>query len=639
MTPRNTRGRGGAQGGGSGGLARGLAPGRTGGRGLLFRPLPLLPLLLLLLPGGPLAAQDTILVPDTLVQADTLLLPDSLASDSIPPDTTVYLLPRVPTGVQEADPNIRVWGREALVRHPALTLRELLAPLPGAVPQRTGDYGTPQGMVFEGMAGGRLRVFIDGLEQLPIDGSVVDLAQVSLAGIASVRMSRAGGEVRIDLTSVQAEDPRPESVLEVGTGDLSTNIFRGSFSHPDAFGGGLGLAFERLDTRGRGDDQDGFVQSLWLRYHRPLGDRLVVAGEVRRRTAATILDSLAPPRTNRTDLDLRLRARLAEGVVAEAFAARTTLALGTDSAARAEIRVRQFGARAGVDRGPFSLHAASRFIDGAAGNDPFLRTDVDAVFSGGWGGVAGRVGLDSGDDNGGTVTGVSAWTGSFLGLSLYGSLDQGQRGWNPSLEQALGRVPDSLGAPLPLGSDRTAIRIGARFDTGPLTLDAAWLRTEMDSVLPLGNAVDRGVSAYPGDEATGFEVSGRLGLIIGGLALQGSLQQWDSEGFYRPERIYRGGLTFNRVFYPTGNLEFNAGVLVEGRDGMPLPIEDPGAFGSPARVPFYQSWNAHLLIRVVTVRLFVRWENLFLRENNQDLPGLLLPTTRVVYGVRWTLFN
>jgi hypothetical protein len=56
-------------------------------------------------------------------------------------------------------------------------------------------------------------------------------------------------------------------------------------------------------------------------------------------------------------------------------------------------------------------------------------------------------------------------------------------------------------------------------------------------------------------------------------------------------------------------------------------------------VPFYQSWNAHLMIRVVTVRLFLRWENLFLRQNNQDLPGRLLPTTRVMYGVRWTLRN
>ncbi len=597
-------------------------------------------LLLLAFLGAPAAAQDTTVVVDTLVvQPDTLLLPDSLASDSIPPDTTVYVLHPVPTGVRAADPNVRSWSRDDLVRNPALTVRELLAPLPGAVPQRTGDYGTPQGMTFEGMAGGRLRVFIDGLEQLPIDGSVVDLAQVSLAGIAGVRLSRTGGEIRIDLTSVQAEEPRPESVLEVGTGDLDTNLFRGSFSHPNAFGGGLGLAFERLDARGRGSEQDGFLQSLWLRYHRPLGDRFVVAGEVRRRTVATVLDSLAPPRTNRTDLDLRFRARLAEGLTAEAFAARTTLSRGTDSLANAEIRVRQFGARAGLETGLLSLHAASRFIDGAAGNDPFLRTDVDAGLSGDWGGVSGRLGVDSGDDNGGTILGVTGWTGALLGFSLYGSFDQGQRGWTPSLARALGRVPDSLASPLPLGTDRTAFRLGTRFDAGPLSFDAAWLRTEADSVLPLGNGVDRGDEAYTGDEATGFEVSGRLGLLIRGLSFEGSLQQWDSPGFYRPERIYRGGFTFNRTFYPTGNLEFNTGILVEGRDGMLLPLPDPDSPGQVASVPFYQSWNAHLLIRVVTVRLFVRWENLFLRENNQDLPGLLLPRTRVIYGVRWTLWN
>ncbi|MEJ2541551.1 MAG: hypothetical protein P8188_16560 [Gemmatimonadota bacterium] len=588
-----------------------------GRRSTVFPAFLLVPLAFL---AAPLAGQDTLAVPDTLVQADTLLLPDTMVSDTLPADTIVRLLPRIPAGRTDEAPGV------------------------GAVPQRTGDFGTPQGMVFEGMAGGRLRVFIDGLEELPIDGSVVDLAQISLAGVESVRLSRAGGEIRIHLTSTQAREPQPESVLEVGTGDLDTNLFRGTFNHPDAFGGGLGLAFERLDTRGRGDAQDGFLQSLWLRYHRPLGDRFVLVGEVRRRTAATALGALAPPRTTRTDLDLRLRARLAEGLVAEAFAVQTALSLGSDdddgdSLPSLETTVRQFGGQVGVDRGPVSLHAASRFIDGSAGADPFLRTDVDAaVASERWGGVAGYLGLDTGDDNGGVITGLSAWTGSVVGLSAYASLDQGERGWVPSLAAALGRIPDSLAVAPLTGSDRSALRIGGRFELGPVTLDGAWLRTEIDSVLPLGNGVDRGTVAYAGDEATGFEVSGRVGLWPRGLAVEGSLQKWDSEGFYRPERIYRGGLTFNRMFYPTGNLEFNAGVLVEGRDPMLLPLESPEGIG-PARVPFYQSWNAHLLIRVVTVRLFVRWENLFLRANNQDLPGLLLPTTRVMYGVRWTLWN
>jgi hypothetical protein len=125
---------------------------------------------------------------------------------------------------------------------------------------------------------------------------------------------------------------------------------------------------------------------------------------------------------------------------------------------------------------------------------------------------------------------------------------------------------------------------------------------------------------------------------VDGFQLEGSLERWDEEGILRPAQIYRGGLTFHDVFYPTGNLEITAGAVVEGRDPMLLPIPD-AVTGGPVRVPFYQSWNAHLQIRVVTVRVFIRWDNLFLRPENQDLPGRLLPRTRAMYGVRWTLNN
>ena len=605
------------------------------------RGLPLLLLAAAALAGAPgtVQAQDTLIVADTtLVPDSVLLLPDTLPRDSLPPDTTVRVLPDVLGLPPEEAPGVRVWDLDALIRSPAFTLRELLAPLAGAIPQRTGDFGSPQGMVFEGMAGGRLRVFLDGMEQLSIDGSVPDLAQISLAGVEEVHLSTQGGETRVHLRTIQAREPQPQSMVEVGTGDLDTNFFRGSFVHPDAFGGGINLAFERIDTRGRADEQDGTLQAIWLRYFRPLGERFALSGQYRRRTAETVFQDLAPPATRRSDLSLSFRARLGEGVTAEAFAVRTSLDLSEDSIVAENLRVRQFGGRVGVERGPFALRAETRYIDGAAGDQPSLRADADLSYAGRLGGVAGRVGFDRFEGGNRTVQGVSAWTGRLLGLSAYASWDSGERGWTPLLARALERQPDSLEVAPLTGSDRTALRAGLRFDLGPVGLDAAWLRTEVDSVLPLGNRVDLGTASFPGDEATGYEVSGRVALWPRGVAATGSFQSWESEGFYRPERIYRGGLTFARTFYPTGNLEFNAGFLVEGRDGMLLPLADP-LTGDPTRVPFYQSWNAHLMIRVVTVRLFLRWENLFLRQNNQDLPGRLLPTTRVMYGVRWTLRN
>lgn len=56
-------------------------------------------------------------------------------------------------------------------------------------------------------------------------------------------------------------------------------------------------------------------------------------------------------------------------------------------------------------------------------------------------------------------------------------------------------------------------------------------------------------------------------------------------------------------------------------------------------VPFHQSWDFWLQVRVQTVRIFIRTENVTLRRANQDFPGRLLLQTRSVYGVRWTLWN
>jgi hypothetical protein len=256
----------------------------------------------------------------------------------------------------------------------------------------------------------------------------------------------------------------------------------------------------------------------------------------------------------------------------------------------------------------------------------------------GVGGVSGRFGLDRAGGSSYAVWGVSGWTEPILGVSFYGSLDDGDRGWELPARYRLRGVPDSLAGTLPQGSGGTFIRAGARLDVGPLELDGSVLRTEVDRVVPLGSRVDRSEVAFPGEEATGFQVSGSLGILVEGLSVVGSLQQWDEGGIYRPARVYRGGISFRDTFYPTENLEIAARFLVEGRDPMQVAIPDP-ATGAPLEVPFYQSWNADIQIRVVTVRLFIRWDNLSLRENNLDIPGYLLPRTRAMYGVRWILRN
>ena len=117
---------------------------------------------------------------------------------------------------------------------------------------------------------------------------------------------------------------------------------------------------------------------------------------------------------------------------------------------------------------------------------------------------------------------------------------------------------------------------------------------------------------------------------------------------YLPTQSYQASLNFHDTFYPTGNLEVWFDLGVQGRDPMAVPFfeevevgvgEEGQVRSVPAMVPFYQSWFVRLQIRIVTVRAFIMWENFTVRQRNQDLPGRILPATRSLYGVRWTLWN
>ena len=127
-----------------------------------------------------------------------------------------------------------------------------------------------------------------------------------------------------------------------------------------------------------------------------------------------------------------------------------------------------------------------------------------------------------------------------------------------------------------------------------------------------------------------------------GFALTGAVTLWDEPARYLPERSYNAAIVFHDVFLPSGNLEVWGSLGVEGRDPMQVPLPDPDQppeSGSVSTVPFYQSWYGFVQVRVLTVRIFVGWDNFTVRRNNQDFPARELPLTRATYGVRWTLFD
>lgn len=594
-----------------------------------------------------LSAADS-LASDTLNAAGAA--GDTVTADSIP---IVRLLNDMPADLprpERTGVDTWRWDRAALLGRPNFTLIELLQELPGTIPLRYGDYGSPEGVVWNGMAGGRLRVFFDGVEEIGLAGNGPDLSRIPIVALDEVVVRRSGGEIRIELHGQSPRDARPMSMIEAGTGDLDTNFFRGTFVHPDALGGGLGVGIERLDTQGPGGNEQGSRQGVWLRYLRPVGERLTLAAEIRRGISEHFLDR-GPSKIQRNTSMLRGRWAFSENLGAELFYARNSLTETGDTLSPIAATRNQFGGRIGWENETTWLRGEVRAFDGGT---PGLRVDVDggmAVDDIGWAGA--RLGMDRFDGEQRMVLGLSARSTPRFGVSAFGSIDVGERGWRAGVDTLMATAADTTSAgepitdpalrPLTAFTSRDQLRLGLSWSGWGADLSAAWLSTKTDSIRPTATFLDRDGVAFSGDEVSGWEADLRYKLPWEGFSLNASWQQWDTPGIFRPEEIYRGGIRFHRVYYDTGNFEFWWGIQAVGRSAMQLPFADADLSTAdqmvPVTVPFQQTWDAYLQIRVVTVRIFLRFENLGVRERNQDFPGRILPATRAIYGVRWTLWN
>jgi hypothetical protein len=239
---------------------------------------------------------------------------------------------------------------------------------------------------------------------------------------------------------------------------------------------------------------------------------------------------------------------------------------------------------------------------------------------------------------------VSAWSRPLLGFSIFGGWDSGTRGVALYPAPADTVDPPAIPGPdaHPRFAERTAVRLGARFAWRGLELSGARVTLETDSLPLLGLPMDEEGQVMAPVERTGLELTGHLPIpfVPEGFALAGAVTLWDEPARYLPERSYRAGFVFHDDFLPTGNLEVWGALGVEGRDPMLVPFADPEAPEEAfVTVPFYQSWYGFIQARVLTVRIYVAWDNFCIRRNNQDFPDRVLPITRATYGVRWTLFD
>ena len=602
----------------------------------------------------PLSAQeppDTVLVSDSLVTSvsgaiDSSTVADSLiAGDSVSADTIFYNLPRRET----AEPasfatGVWEWDRADIMADGANNLAELFRTLPGVVALLGGDYGTPASITAFGSGGGGYRILRDGLEVYAVEGGVPNLQLIGLAGISKVRLDRSMGQMVIEMWSYEYEDGRPFSIIEAGTGDLDTNLFRGIYADPTALGGSVAVGLERMDTRGRGREgtEAGNRTGSWVRYQVHAGDRLGFAIDYRGFSTQTEVPEYTPI-TKRSDASVRAAYEPLEGLTLSAIAGRSTY--GVDSVSDSSVfqsgSRAQLGGSLGIERGIFWLRSSYESFEGSL---PSGRVEARSGISDlRWGGVSGSWSSSMWNDVEVTSFGARAWLKPTRFTTLFASYADGSYGSRVGVLSEVMPPMDPSSSVTETGAEivnRTGGRAGVIVGLSGVTLGGAALYGSADQVLPLGLELDDGAAPVAGVERNGYEGMLVLPTFMKGLTLEGSYHYWDEEGPYQPSQIYRGSFQFHRVFLESGNLELWASFGVLGHDSMQTFVADNGSgAGSIARVPFYQSWYMQAQVRIVTVRLWLGMDNITLRRNLQVYPDRLLPYGRSFFGLRWDLWN
>ncbi|HSH44362.1 MAG TPA: hypothetical protein VK966_00765 [Longimicrobiales bacterium] len=593
---------------------------------------------------APAAAQDpdTVRPPLRPVAPDTTPIPlarDSLAEREVavedtapPPPSLPDMGPVTPAGWEHG---VWVWDRRDLLASPAMSLLQLLERIPGVVPVRPMFLGQAEAPAILGGTAGTVTYVMDGFQVDPLTTPTFDVSRLALVALEEVRVERGITGTTVRIRTRSPTDPRVESIVEAGTGDYRTNLFRGTFLAPSVLGGPLAAGFERLATDGFGGVGASHT-SAWLKWTF-VRDSAGIQAEYRQSETdrSGVGDGLFG---RRSDWVVRARGRLL-GVSTEAFVG---VGSAEDDDGTLEVRegstqggLRLFRAFTGIPsalRGTLRLRSHPRLPSEAS-----LEAWMEPVAWLGVGGEASRGWWDEGSGTG--RVSARARLGPVFGLSGVAQADLA-----PLPDAATHRF-DAPADSLTYIDARSGFRLGGSFDRWGLHLGGAYLRTEADPVPGFGLDFDPAATRVPGGDATGFEVTARLPTGFDPVWLEGWYVGMDApDGWlYLPRHHWRAGLVYHHVPLPSGNLEILARLEHAFRGRMAVPCgptvdcdADAGVFQD---VGAYRATNLELTIRVVTVRAFLRWENIRHRAFQENLPGFPLPGQRIMYGVKWEFYN
>jgi hypothetical protein len=583
--------------------------------------------------------------PTDTARADTTVRQAAVPHDSI----------KTPFAVAEAPVPQRFgrhrWSRDQIFQTGAVNVAELIARVPGASLARSGFVMSPQIVTWHGETG-RVRVFLDGIELdvlNPREGTVRDLGAISIFELEEVIAEPSPAELRVHLRTWRVARTTAETRVDVLTGDLQTNLYRGYFGRRFQSGLGLQFGFEQIGTQQRtfGGDGDGlglFGRLGWAR--KDWSVDFVTQRERRSRkqtNESEVSNEIGSFDGKQTTSYLRLAFRSHDSgsvwaqliAVRDAFAERSEFGGfgATADSADTNIVRPQYIATGGVTVAGIRVSAAARMRHIFGEN--YLSPSVRASYGRPRFSVQAFAEHDSHDS---TLRADAGFRFAPIANRIVVSGQAGMRitSKGDSLRTPVGEAPEPDTVVTFVRDTATAnflrAEVGVRWG-GMWFYGGVIQRDSVVSRPPL--VFEAGIRNAPSPRVLGqtFGLSGAIYKDFG-LDVHGVL--WEGAGYYRPRTSVTGRVYLESDWlsqFPQGHFTIRASLLAEYRSKylMPLALADTIM---TAATPM----TSMLEIRIKSATISWQFRNLF-GANYETIPGFKMPSRLNLYGVRWTFTN
>jgi hypothetical protein len=534
------------------------------------------------------------------------------------------------------------WTRDELFASGALTLGDLLGRVPGVTNFASGWIATPHIDSYLGDFR-RIRLFYDGIELDPLDPSVGpmhDLAATPIWTLEELVVERAAEELRVYMRSWRVNKTTPYSRVDVATGDLSTNSYRGFFGRRFSNSGALQLGAQQYSTEDlrAGGDGDllsifgrlGWAKKQWsvdavlLRTRRSRTEQLLALD-----TTTSTLANIPGLKATRSDAYARIGYGDPDGT--------RWLQIIASTSRFAETNTKTATTGTPTGTAPF----VGDTVDSTASRAQYLVTGGLKVF----GTSVSATGRYRVFNNRWYLTPSAriSYDRGLLSTTAYVEQQESDSTFRGDVSARLSPLPflaiaGSLGRMSPIEGSTRPTSLAYRGEVG-LRLGRMWATggiTSVDTtIVPAPRAYDTLYADAAIGTHRGMFVTLR-GPIWKAVGLNVVATKWDSVA-YLPKYQVRSELYASTSWlsrFPSGNFHILASIAHEYRTGVTFPVIE----GTPQVSDQYRAISTRLELRLYDA--VISWQYLnILGAIYHDVPGFVAPRAINYYGVRWQFFN